>query len=265
MGWLAGVAGAFTLLTPMPAVAASANLSHSFHATSTIAVGSLVSSDTTRSDYVVLANTDNGAHLLGVAVKPSDSLLAVDPSNTTVQVATSGVASVLVSTLNGPIKVGDQIAVSPFGGVGMEARPESEVIGVAQSAFNTSSSGARTESVTDKQGQSHSISVGFIRLTIGVGLAPSSAQAAQNGLQRFGQSLTGHPVSTVRVVISLVIALAALAALIVLTYSSIYGSIIAVGRNPLAKNSIFRTLSLVLAMSLGLALLAAAAIFFILR
>jgi hypothetical protein len=82
-----------------PAGASSANISHSYHSTDSITNGSIVSLDPTRSDYVELANTDNGSRLLGVAVAKDDSLLAVDPTEGAVQVATSGNATVLVSNL----------------------------------------------------------------------------------------------------------------------------------------------------------------------
>src|SRR5271154_5954427 len=73
-----------------PANASSANISHAYHATGHITDGSIVSLDPQRSDYVQLASTDNGSHLVGVAVASNDSLLAVDASSTTVQIATSG-------------------------------------------------------------------------------------------------------------------------------------------------------------------------------
>ncbi len=80
----------------------------------------------------------------------NDSLLAVDETDGGVQVATSGNAKALVSTVNGDIAVGDQIGVSPFNGVGMKAAPGSRVIGLAQTAFKTGAKGASNQEVTDK-------------------------------------------------------------------------------------------------------------------
>ncbi len=231
-----------------PANASSANISHSFQATTTIPNGSLVSLDPTRSSYVQLANSSNGQRLLGVAVDSTDSLLAVDASPSSTQVATTGVATVLVSTLNGPILVGDQISVSPFNGVGMKADQGSYIIGQAQTNFGASTAGAKTEMVKDTSGKSHQIALGYIRISIALGVSGNNANQQENALQRLAKSLTGHVVSTSRVIISLIIAIVALAALITLVYASIYGSIISIGRNPLAKLAVFRTLGSVLIM-----------------
>ena len=104
---LSGLSLALMLISLAPVSASSANISRSYKSSDTIPVGSLVSLDSSQSDYVVAANNTNGKLLLGVVVKSDDSLLAVNVSSTTVQVATSGTASVLVSNLNGDIKVGD--------------------------------------------------------------------------------------------------------------------------------------------------------------
>jgi len=238
-----------------PVAASSANISHSYHSLGSIPNGSLVSLDASRSDYVQLGDTGNGSRLLGVAVAKDDSLLAVDPADDRVQVATTGNATALVSDLNGDIKVGDQISVSPFSGVGMKASPGLYVIGLAQTPFSKSSQSVQEQTVTDKQGHSSRIEIGYVKVNVAVGrgINGSGAQIL-NGLQRLGQSLTGKVISTPRLVISLVVTFVATLSLITLMYASIYGSIISIGRNPLAKYAVFRTLGSVL----GLAVLTAA-------
>ena len=225
-----------------------------------------MSLDPARSDYVEPANTSNGSRLVGITVADNDSLLAVDPGSGTVQVATSGNVNTLVSNLNGEIHVGDQVAVSPFNGLGMKAEPGSHIIGLAQTELTNSSEGLTTQQVTDKDGKTSTVRIGFVRLTISVGTDTQTATGQKlNSLQKLGKSLTGHAVSTVRIVIALAVALVALTALITLIYASIYGSIISVGRNPLAKFAIFRTLGSVMAMAVLTALSSGATIFFLLR
>ena len=249
-----------------PAGASSANVSQFYHTSGAVTNGSLVSLDPKRSNYVEPANTDNGAQLLGVAVANNDSLLAVDSSNSSagVQVATDGNALALVSTLNGDINAGDQIAVSPFNGVGMKALSGSRVIGLAQTSFNKASQGAVTQTVTGKGGQKASLQIGYIRVSIAIG-TDISPDANLSSLQRLAKSLTGRTVSTLRVTMSLIVASVALAALVTLTYASIYGSIISVGRNPLAKYAIFRSLISVLALAAITATLAGLTIAFLFR
>jgi hypothetical protein len=261
-----GVGLTLLLLGLAPAGASSANISHSYNGDGQITNGSIVSLDPSRSDYVQPANTDNGSRLLGVAVNGNDSLLAVDAAPGLVQVATSGNAAALVSTVGGNIGVGDAIGVSPFNGVGMKAVPGERVIGLAQTDFNNSTDGASKQTVTDKKGKQQQVYIGFVRLSIAIGSNSSNGtQENLNGLQRLALSITGHTVSTARVTISLVVVVVSLLALITLVYASIYGSIISVGRNPLAKYAVFRTLGSVLGMAALTTLIASLTVYLLLR
>jgi len=262
---LAGAVMALTALDLAPATGASANVSHSYQSAASIAKGSIVSLDPDRSNYVVPANTTNGLRLVGV-VAGDDSLIEVDVKQGKVQVATSGNVSTLVSTLNGDIKVGDQIGTSPFNGVGIKALPGSRVIGLAQTAFDGSTDGATTRQVTDKNGHTSSVQVGYVRLSIAIGTnATVLSDANLNPLQKLARTLTGHTVSTTRIVIALAIALIAILSLITLIYAAIYGSIVSIGRNPLAKYDVFRTLRSVLGLALLTVFIAGLMIFFLLR
>lgn len=263
---LIGVGSLLVLFSLAPASATSANISHSYKSTDAIPNASIVSLDPQRSDYVEASNTGNAARLLGVAVATDDSLLAIDADSTKVQIATSGTASVLVSTLNGSINVGDQVAVSPFNGVGMKAEHGSHVIGLAQTSFSSRSDGANKQEVTGKDGKKSQIEIGYVRLSIGVGTASTTgSDASLTGVQRLAKGITGRTVSTLRVIVSLIVATVSLVALITLIYASIYGSIISIGRNPLAKYAVFRTMSSVIAMALLTAVIASLTIFFLLR
>lgn len=263
---LAGVIVTLMLLGLQPASASSANISHSYHANGPIPNGSIVSLDPSRTDYVQPANLDNDKRLLGVVVASNDSLLALDEGNSTIQVATNGTVSVLVSTLTGDLNVGDEVSASPFNGIGMKALPGSHFIGLAQTAFSSHDSSATSREITDKNGKSHQLWLGYVRLAVGIGTNNTSGNGVQlSGLQKFVQSLTGHTVSNGRIIVSLVVAFIALFSLSVLIYASIYGSIVSIGRNPLAKYSIFRTLSSVLSMAAVMAVVAGLTVYFLLR
>ena len=251
------------LLSFLPAGAASANISNSYKASGSIASGSLVSLDPTKTDYVEVANINNSERLLGVAVDTNDSLLAVDPGEGQVQVATNGTANVLVSTLNGDIKVGDSISASPFNGIGVKAEGGSRIIGLSQTSFSKDSKSAKPQEVTDKAGKKQTIYVGYVRATVSPGTLDNGVEKLSS-LQKLGKSLTGRTVSTMRIVIALVIAVVAVASLIVLAYAAIYGTIVSIGRNPLAKYAIFRTLGTVLGMVTIIALVAGVTIFLLL-
>lgn len=254
-----------TGLSLVPASASSANISHPYKTSDHVQNGSLVVLDPARSDYVQLANTGNATRLLGVAVADGDSLLAVDANQGATQVATNGNASALVSTVNGAIHVGDQISASPFNGVGMKAAPGTEILGLAQTALDDTTDGVITQNVVDKSGKSSQVRVGLVRVNIAVSAGSDNSNASLTGPQSFVHMLTGHNVSTVRALISLVVAAVALLALVTLIYASIYSSIISVGRNPLAKYAIFRTLGSVLGMALLTALVASVTLMLLLR
>ena len=251
-----------------PVGAASANISHSYGSSVTITTGSLVSLDPLHTNFVVPANTDNGLQLLGVAVNSKDSLLAVDSTSATgsIQVATSGTVNTLVSDVNGDINVGDQVSVSPFNGVGMKAVEGNQLIGLAQSAFTSKSADKTIEKVTDKTGKSTQVNVGYVTLGIAIGSVPSTSGGAKlNAIQQVVKSLTGHAISTFRATLALIVALSASVALVVLIYASIYGGIISIGRNPLAKYAVFRSLISVLGMAGLTALVALGTVYLLVR
>lgn len=246
--------------------ATSANISNSFYGPTNAPKGSIVSIDPTRPDHVVLANTKNSTNLVGVTLPAKDSLLAINGQDTKVQVATSGIASVLVTTVNGNVSIGDQIGVSPFNGFGMKAIPGSQIIGLAQTSLNASTRGAAKQTVTDNSGKTSEIAVGLITMNISVGVDTAAKKGEQlNGLQKLVKSMTGRTISTFRIVTALAVALVATIALITLIYASIFGSIISIGRNPLAKFAILRSLGIVVAMAFLIAFVAGATIIFLLN
>lgn len=262
--WASGAVAILGIVTPVIVAASSANISKSYKASETISDGSIVSLDVGRTDYVAPANTDNAARLLGVVLDSDESLLAVNPSQAgEVQVATSGSVNAFVSTLNGDIQVGDAVSVSPFNGVGMKAAPGQRVIGLAQTDFNGDSSSAARQQVRNEEGESTSVAVGYVKLNIAIGTNnPSESEGA---LQRIARNLTGRTIPTVRLLMSAFIALIALIAIITLTYSSIHGSIVSVGRNPLARYAIFRVTGLMFILAFLIAGVAGVSIFFLLR
>lgn len=246
--------------------AVSANISHPYRGSKDIAVGSLVSLDSKQDNFVEPANLTTANRLVGIAVGDKDSLVEIDADSNRIQVATSGIAAAMASDLNGSIKNGDQVAVSPFSGIGMKAQPGSRIIGLAQSVLAGDDARITSKEVTDKDGNKKTIKVGYILVSIAIGSVPTvQPDAPQNAIQRVARSLTGHNVSTIRLVISTFIAVIALIASVTLIYTAVYGTIVAIGRNPLAKASIFRALFSVIGLVVMTAALAVGAIYLIIR
>ncbi len=254
-----------SILITVTAFAASPTISRSYKSETAVPMSSIVSLDDARSTYVQAANTTNADKTVGVVVSDTDSLIAIEPNNDSVQVATSGTVTTLVSTLNGDIATGDQVAVTELSGVGAKAITGSHIVGLATADFNQSSAGASTQSVLDNNGDAHQIFVGYVSITLAVGVNEAqSGESKSTGLQEIVRSLIGRTVSMTRIVLAMIVALIAIAALVTLIYGSIYSSIISVGRNPLAKPAIMRNLGTVMLMVSVTAIIAFVVIYFLL-
>jgi hypothetical protein len=262
-----GILTGFLLLcfSLSPAEAASANISHAYQARGKVPGGSLVSLDPAHTNYVVLTNTDNARRLVGVAVSADDSLLAVNASESGVQIATNGSAKALVSTVNGSLKVGDQVGASAFNGVGAKAAPGEPVIGLAQSNFSDGAGSSKQITVSDLSGRTHRITVGYVDLTVGTGATAAERNLTKlNALQRLAYSLTGHVVPTLRILLSLAVAIMTLLILATLMYSSVYSGIISIGRNPLAKYAVLKSVGSIVVMAVALSIVSLAIMYWLL-
>jgi len=244
-------------------------VSRSFSATdSTIVAGNLVSTKSGDADSVELADSSNAERLAGIVVPSGQSLLAINATTSKLQVAINGTVDALVSSVGGHIQAGDQVGVSPFSGIGMKAGTNMRAVGIAQASFSDTTSGATAETVHDKTGTAWHIHVGRIPVTILIGTTLSSSPSQQNplaGLQNFASALVGHSVSLLQVIISSLVAITALVALISLIYSAIQAGVTSIGRNPLARDSIYRSLIQVLIMTAAVAVVAVAVVWWILR
>lgn len=247
----------FVLLI-VPSSVCAAAISKSYRVDGNPTKGNLVSLDTKQPGTAHLATMDNSSGLLGVVVGQGDSLLAINPDDNLVQVAIDGEAPVLVSTSNGDIAKGDLISVSPLSGLGMDAEAGLPVIGRALTAFSADSSQAVAQQVTDKNGKTTTVKIGFVNVDINVNTSTDTSSSL-NALQRLVKSLTGHVIPTARIIVALAVALVTLVVLTILIYASIFGSIMSIGRNPLAKSSILRALRSVLLLALLLAVVAGVA------
>lgn len=247
-------------------VAAAGNLSKSYSYNKSIPAGRLVSLDPKDGSYVEQTTLANKDSLVGVSVDPSGSLLAVDTNKLKVQVALSGVANVTVSNLNGSIKKGDRVAVSPLAGIGMDAGPGMRVIGVAQASFNSSSDSIGSREIHNNNDKEETVKVGFIPVVIDIGSIPQNREGVKlNGYQAFVSNLVNHQVSTLQAILAGAVVLVALLGLIALIFGAVRGSIIAVGRNPLAKSVIFQSTAQVMAMAGLLVIMAIIILYFLLQ
>lgn len=255
---------AITWIGILPASAIAASISKSYHVHGTVINGSIVSLDSGSSDTVRLSNSHNASLFVGIVTGANDSLLAINPSTLTTQVAIDGSVPALVSNLNGNINIGEHISMSSLSGVGEKAESGLPVVGTAESAFTDSSLNASTQPVTDKQGKPVLVKVGYIRLSIGTTTATVNGGIQLNSLQKFFQTLTGHVISTARIIMSLAITCIGLLIISILMYGSIFGSLISIGRNPLSKYSVLKALRSVLGLALFISIIACFTVYLLL-
>jgi hypothetical protein len=259
-------AAVFALLAAVPV---AASLSQGYATTAPIATGSLVSLDEKSSGNVVTADLINSARLFGVVVAPSSASISLSGTGTgQVQVATSGTAPVIVATSAGDIHVGDYIAVSQIAGVGEKAVASStRVIGTAQADFIASSAGSTKSSIDDGTGKKKEVSIGQIPVGISVS-SYTATDGKQNyvipdWLQNLSNAAAGKAVSPVRIIIAGLILIVVVISSSVLLYSAVRNSIISIGRNPLAKSGVLKSMAVMAVVALLMLAVTAVAIYLV--
>ncbi|HEX4774078.1 MAG TPA: hypothetical protein VH234_01005 [Candidatus Saccharimonadales bacterium] len=228
------------LLAYAPALAAAVAISQGYHANQSIAAGTLVASGN-QSNTIVVADASHQSSLLGVVVTSNSSSLATTSTFAQTQVVTSGTVQAYVTDLNGVIKTGDPITISPIKGVGMKATNAGTIVGMA--AGNTSHGAGSPVTVRSSDGSLHHATVQSIPISVSTEVYnPFLGGKVLGSVQNFVDTIANRPVSLARLVMSsLVLLFAALAVTIVL-YTGIHNAFISIGRNPLAKYVINRAL-----------------------
>lgn len=247
------------------AYAAAPVISRAYQISSSTPAGSLVSL-TANPGVAESANTANADKLIGVTVASNQSLIAIDQTSASTQVATNGTVMALVSTLKGDISSGDRVAVSALSGVGAKAQPGDQIIGFAKLSLSGSTPDTTSQTIIDTNGRKHIVAIGTIPINIAIStFASGNNDANLTGLQKLVKSLTGHVLPTARILLAIIITIVALFTLAALTYSSIYGGIISLGRNPLARYVILKSLVGVIIAATLIAIVANTTVFFLLR
>lgn len=257
---LAVVGFSFAALAVLSLVAmtSSANaISQGFFAEEDLASGTLVALKESGTQTVVVPAELEYNNIAGVIVNKNDTTVALSDDESQVQVTTNGIANLYVTDLYGDIKVGDPIGISPIRGVGAKAISNGKIVGVAQTNFDADQV-ERTVSVQKDNGESVEVKVGSVLVAVQIGYYAVSAEDGQKatGLQQLGSSLAGKQVSAVKVFIALIIAVTGTIAAAVILYAGVKSGFTAVGRNPLARLSIFRGLKRISIFSLSIFVIA---------
>lgn len=257
------VFGATILVGSFSSIVAAAT-SRAYKSSQSLSMGAMVSLDIGQEGNVVATRPDNASRLVGVVVPDDSATLQFNVTGAQIQVAESGEAPVLVSDLNGLIKAGDHVAISPVEGVGMKATESGIAIGIAQADFKMD--GAVTKTITDKSGKAHDIRISQVKVVLGIGPYESVRQTSYipNQLQNLADTISGGPTAAWRVLSSAAIILVTLVVIGVTINVSIRSSLISIGRNPLSSPAIYRSLFQLVVMTVGLLFIALLGVYLVL-
>lgn len=242
-------------------------ISQSYNTEGPLSLGSIVSLENNTSDSVIAAATSNVESLLGVAINGDSSpLILSNGGENQVQVTTAGIAPVLVSDINGPIKQGDHITASPISGVGMKATSNIRIVGIAQGDLNDTLSGTTKQTYKDANGEEQTVTIGEIPVLVNVAyyFKEPDKTVVPSALQNLANALAGKEVSTVPIIISTAIFVIMLIVVVSIIYAMIRSSIISVGRNPMSQSAIYRDLIQLSALVLAILAVGLIAIYMIL-
>ncbi len=255
----------FLLLGTSATAYALTTISQSYSTDKKLSIGSIVSLTDDSSDTVVAASTTNVDNLFGVVVNADSSLLTVSNRHgTQAQVATSGIASVLVSDMNGEIHKGDSITASPFEGLGMKATTNTKIIGVAQGDPRNDTK--NIQSYTDAEGNKQNVTLGEVSAAINAAyyFKQPDKSIVPAAIQKVANALAGKKVDAIPILLAVAVFIITLVVVIIIIYSTVRSSIISVGRNPMSQSAVFRVVVQMSALVLGILAVALVVIYLIL-
>jgi hypothetical protein len=212
---------------------------------------------------------DNDERMHGVVVSANDAPFTLSTEEEKTFVATKGRFEAFVSNENGTIQAGDIITISRVAGIGMKAgEKEPYIIGKAISGFDGETAVLSTTEIDDN-GTPKKVSIGRIQIDVGVAgnplLKPTKANLP-GFLERAAETIAGKsPVNPIRVYIGLIILFTSAVVSGILLYSGVRSSLISIGRNPLSKKSITRSLLQVIMTSIIILLLGVFGVYLLLR
>ncbi|GAC1391572.1 MAG: hypothetical protein NVSMB46_04600 [Candidatus Saccharimonadales bacterium] len=203
--------------------------------------------DTTKVEPVTTATMDQ---IYGVVVDANDASVTLGADNRQNYIATTGQYDALVSTQNGPVATGDFITVSAIDGIGAKASSkEPYVLGRAIEAFDGKTKVVSTIDQKDSSGHSQTLALGRVKVSIVVARNPLLKGAVPDlpeFLRKATDAIAGKPVNAAKAYIGVVIFIVSTVIAGSLMYSGIKSAIISIGRNPLSKKSIFRSMTQVI-------------------
>jgi hypothetical protein len=220
-------------------------------------VVALSSSVTSENPKVERASFEFVDRVIGIATTADDSLVTITSGSKSVYVETSGEVDAYVVDLEGKVKQGDLLSLSPIRGVLAKATAYSPVIAIAVEDFVEHE--AETHTIQDNPG-TRNVLVDKLKVSLDRKALTSQATIEQtSALSKLGRSVVGKDVAEVRVIVALILFFIVMIAEGGIIYGAVSSAISSLGRNPLARGIIRHELIRVILLALvvlGLGVLA---------
>ncbi len=243
------ISGPSVLASGSTSVSISQDVVHSYNANSSVQIGMIVQIKNKLQGTIEPLTQNTINNMLGIVVPSTSTTVALIPSSSNIQqvyVASSGIYNVLVSDQGGSINSGDYVTISSLNGIGMKAnQDQSLVIGRAVGNFNNKSNIVGNITVTSVSGKKQQIIIGLLPVDLNImhnPLANKSASYVPTFLFKVAQTVAAKPVSALHIYLGLVVLLVTIVLAGILLYSGVKSGMIAIGRNPLSRSSIIRSL-----------------------
>lgn len=265
------MAGAGVLLALLAGTAAAQNVTQGYDADQTLENGLIVRLKPSDAKKVEATKAANAGDMLGVTVASTAAPVSLsDPTKQQVFVATFGQYDVLVSNQNGAIKAGDFVTISSLDGVGMKADHTNQfVLGKALEGFAGINDADSQVSLSGSQGSKRNVGLKRISVDISVAHNPTYSGDKVAGVPQFltniARSVTSKPLTALRIYSALAAILGALLIAGWVLYAGIHSGLTAVGRNPLAKSAIMRSLISVILSAVVVVIVGLIAVYLLLK
>lgn len=218
----------------------------SYQSTTSPVVGTVVSLSKQGGNLVEPTTPENDSKLVGVVADTTGSIIDLQSKDTNLKIASSSLSKILICNLGGNVKKGDLLIISPLSGIAMKDTlgfVASKYIGVATEDFNTNTAGNKSVEVELTNGKKQTAVIGQITANILITERPTDKSAkSKNILSSIGEKIVGKQVNTLRVVASIIIVLTSLIITGLILNSSVRGTFMSIGRNPLARTTLISNL-----------------------
>lgn len=223
-------------------------------------VAALSSDSTQQNPLVERADIENPTKIIGVTTTVEENVATIASGEQSIYVQSGGKVPVFVSDINGQVKKGNLLTMSPLKGILMLGDSTTANIGIALEDF----SAAQTDSQEIKTSNgTKSVLIGKLSVSLDKpAIAPASV-GRTSIFRRLGKSATGKDLSELQVLAALIIFIVVMVAEGSIIYAAVSSSITSMGRNPLANKLIGRELVRVLITVIAVLMVGAVAMYII--